>query len=729
MTVEGCKNNVVENERFIYVRDDDTGRYFAVGWLPVARPYSKYLAIAEPGCQWITNVTDDIRAEWRIFVPAGDDPVEIWHLKLADRSGRPRRLSVFTYVSMKCDGYDLYSGEMFRLARYVPEQQAIFVRMDAEQHEKIDFPWHNGFMTGSLPPESWDADPGPFIGGGGRTLRDPQAVETGRCTGSVAPMWPSAAALHWRLDVPASGETQLRILLGACDGEPTIDRLRRKYLVGWTTEYDHLRDVCESNNALVAPVRIDAAPELSLAGMLNVWVKLQCHYGLYWGRWGFCGYRDQLQQVVGNLSQAPDLCRERILAACRHQYADGFALRGWRPIDTHRNVDSASWLIHAVTEYVKETADFALLDEVAPFYDSGEAPVRDHLVRALDRLWADRGAHGLPLSFEGDWNDSLTGPCRRGKGESVWMGMAFCRAAALLRELALKLKNQPLADQLAARQRAMADAVNAHGWDGGWYLCALDDDGEPIGSAKNDEGRIFLNTQSWAHLGGVADDERWTKSWAAAREQLDTGWGFMLNTPAYTRVHPNVGRLSYIRPGAGENASVYTHGNAFLFLALLERGLADEALEVWRGINPANPARPGAAMPNVFYNGFYGPDSEIMPGLADHAWTTGSCAWMLHGVVELMFGLRRTYDGLVIRPCIPSTWPTARITRVYRGTTYRVTIDNPHAISGAAVESIAIDGTPHAHAAPLPIDAGTHEVTVTLDDKTSGILYDWRPQF
>jgi cellobiose phosphorylase len=779
MTEPGLTNNVIENERVLYVRDDATGRFFAASWTPVARPPDAYRATSEPGSQLFENTTNGLEVVWRIFVPAGEDPVEIWNVSVRDLTGQPRRVSLFSHVSMPCDGVDLYSGGMFRVARYLPGTRAIYVQTDAEQHATMDFPWHNGFMTADREPAGWDANPGAFLGGGGRTLREPRAVAEGRSGNSMQAMWPPIASLRLRLDVPAGGQAGTRLLVGACAGPEMIDRLRAKYLVPWLDRDEHLEAVRAAVGELAGASRIDA-PEPSIGGMLNVWVKLQSHFGLRWGRWGFCGYRDQLQHAIGCLGLgggAVAMARDRILAACRHQMADGFALRGWRPIDRHRNVDSASWLVPAVSEYVKETGDWSLLAERAPFFESGDkksdsekaggetGTVLNHLERAMDRLWADRGARGLPLSLEGDWNDSLTGPCRAGRGESVWMGMAFCRAAGQLAELAdwwaahfgaLAAKAPALAAaasqddlrelsaRLSARRAAMAESINAHGWDGGaaasdsannsndksdgnsvnnsgggrWYLCALDDDGAPVGSAANDEGRIFLNPQSWAVLAGVADDARWESAWAAAREHLDAGgWGYMLNWPHYSRPVANVGRLSYIRPGAGENASVYTHGNAFLMLALLERGLADEALAVWRAIWPGNPDRPGAAMPHVFYNGFYGPASEIAPGLADHPWTTGSAAWMAWGAMEKMLGLRRTFDGLVVRPCLPSSWPTARVERLYRGTLYRVMIDNPHAVSGAAVESILVDGRPHPAAAPLPIDAAEHEVLVRLGDR------------
>jgi cellobiose phosphorylase len=143
--IQGYNNNVIENERFVYIRDDATGDYFSVGWEPCLRDPEHWVCRAGLNYQSIENTTNRLKVIWRIYVPAGKDPVEIWDVRVQDASGAPRRVSMFIYVGMKCDGVDLYCGELCRIAQYDPALEAIFVRMDAERHTTIDFPWHNGF--------------------------------------------------------------------------------------------------------------------------------------------------------------------------------------------------------------------------------------------------------------------------------------------------------------------------------------------------------------------------------------------------------------------------------------------------------------------------------------------------------------------------------------------------------------------------------------------------------
>lgn len=712
ITPEGYLNTVVAEERIVYVRDDDTGAFFSIGFAPVCRPCRSYRCGSGLGYQIVENETDGVRATWRIYVPAGTDPVEIWDLRLENVSRRRRRLSLFTEVGMSCAGMDLYYGIIYRRADYRPGVNAILVRQDAEKHTTIDFPNHNAFLTADRRAVSWTTHRAFFMGRRGN-LANPEALANPACMRRQTDRFLPTATLQLPLTLTPGARADTRLLAGACDAEAGIARWRRKYLDGSLDADRHFDALRRERSGMTANIQI-AAPDASIEPLFNIWMKQLIQYGAIHVREGYKGYRDIVQQAQGVLTQAPNLARNILLKACRHQYRDGFALRGWHPTDPMRYADSAQWMVSSVTEYVKETGDFSLLRERVPFFDGGADTVYGHLRRAMRRLRLDRGAHGLTLIHFGDWNDSLTGVGRKGCGESVWLSMAFCRDALLMEELARRIGKLNDACLMRRWYREMRGAINRHAWDGAWYRCALDDDGRPVGSRSNRAGKLFLNMQSWAQLGRVCGDARWNKSWANVRRRLDTGWGLKLNWPTYLKPVANVGRLSYLRPGICENGSVYTHGNAFMLLALLERGMADEAWRLLKAMHPANPRRPMVNQINTYFNGFFGPDTICEPGRGEHAWCTGSAAWLFLAVTEFLFGLRRTYDGLIVRPCLPSGWKKAAITRTFRGTTYAVEISNPGGAANAPVAGIAIDGRAHPPAAPLPIDGRRHRVLVRL---------------
>jgi cellobiose phosphorylase len=712
MVDAGYSNLVVADKRIIYVRDDNSGEFFSVGFGPCYKEYQSYCCGAGLNYQIIENITDGLKVVWRIFVPVGYDPVEIWDVRIENTGNTDRTVSIFTCVEMPCDGVDTYGGGIFRYAAYYPDVRAIFVRADAEKFTEIDFPLHNGFIAADRKPDYWDAHLEKFIGSK-QTLQNPIAVQNGRCGNSDASVRMPSGSLQFRMRLKTAQTQDIRCVVGACEDMQTIEEFRKKYLDGSIDRCRHFDELANERGRMMENITVDTSED-AINKTLNIWGKQQSHYLATWCRWGYKGYRDIVQMSMGTLYWDTELAKRNLLDAMRHQYRDGFALRGWNPLDPMRYVDCGSWLIAAVTEYIKETGDRSFLDKTVPYFDGGEGTVYEHLMRVMERLHKDRGEHRLCLAFFGDWNDSLTGVCKKGKGESVWMSMAFCRCAMLMAELADHLGKEADAEKMRICKKDMADAINTYAWDGRWYLCALDDDGRPVGSKTNEQGRIFLNVQSWAQLGQICDTKRWESALAAVDEYLDSGWGLQLNWPTYLKPEKNIGRLSYLRPGICENGSVYTHGNAFFYMAFLERRMADRALRLWQDIHPSNPNRPVKCQPNIFANGYFGPDSDINPGEAEHMWTTGSAAWLISCTIEYMLGLRRTYEGIVIKPCLPSAWKTASIVRHFRQTTYRVKINKAVGIESPAIKSITVDGAEHPAHKPLPIDGKEHEVIVSL---------------
>jgi cellobiose phosphorylase len=79
-------------------------------------------------------------------------------------------------------------------------------------------------------------------------------------------------------------------------------------------------------------------------------------------------------------------------------------------------------------EYINETHDFSILDEVVPFYDEGKTTVYEHMVLALDFAISECSERGLPLIRKGDWNDTLDhiGPRAKAKPSGVLSSFVMC---------------------------------------------------------------------------------------------------------------------------------------------------------------------------------------------------------------------------------------------------------------------------------------------------------------
>jgi len=693
------------NSRVIYVRDDNTGRYWNVGYYPVCRRPDNFDCRHGPGYTAIANTTDGVSAAWRLFVPKGTDPVELWTLTIRNVGRRKRRLSVFAFAELSLAtsfptyGYASFLNGLLLAGRYGVAARRLTM---AEPN-----PYQAAVFLSSRRPTSREADFNAFVEQF-RTLANPKALEKGRCSGAIASRDRVAGVLHHKLSLRPGACWRGDFLAGAANAhkvESETDRYARKYLAdrGRSVE-DAFAGTVNAVKRLLGRVQVQMG-DYELDVLFNQWIPLLVQWGLTSGRWGMLGYRDILQQAQGAAMFTPAKARGRIVQALGYQYRSGHAVRSFPMVhkdSAMRYADSGFWLIGSVTEYLKETGDLRFLKERVTYLDGSAGPVIGHLRKVVELLWQDRGPRGLCLIRQGDWNDSLTHVGPKGRGESVWLSQAFCLACLQMEELHLHIGSDGLAERYRGYYRVVKKALNRHCWDGAWYVRAFDDEGSPVGSRANRQGKIFLNTQAWAILSGTVRPDRIEPMLTSVRKYLRTPYGYMLLYPTYTKKQANIGRITCLEPGCSENASVYTHGNAFLAVALLQLGKADEGFDVIRRIMPCNPENPSdAVMPYQLANGYGGLDHRSDPGKAQFGWSTGSGAWLHQAVVEYLFGLRRTYQGLCLKPCLPSDWSRGRITRRYRGATYRVNYVRDGG-DGNDVRAVKVNGEGHDPACPLP---------------------------
>ncbi|MDD5708686.1 MAG: hypothetical protein PHR35_22450, partial [Kiritimatiellae bacterium] len=351
-------------------------------------------------------------------------------------------------------------------------------------------------------------------------------------------------------------------------------------------------------------------------------------------------------------------------------------------------------IVYALEKYLKESGDFDLLEERIPYVDEKQPDtVFGHACRAMVYLWKTRGAHGLCLLGCGDWLDSLNNAGVKGKGESVWLSIAFCYALREMEHIAQRIGQRAKAGAFSRRRAAMADIVNRRGWDGNWYLMAFSDEGVTIGSARNkDGGKMFLNPQSWAVLADVADPVRTRKAMEACEERLRFEIGYLCFAPMYSRYDESVGRISL---WPSEGGSVYTHAATFKIAADCKLGEGDRAWETLRRIVPASgvvSVEVTSAEPMAIPNAYMGPQWP-QPGATYQGLWTASADWVLQIMVEEMFGAKADYDGLVIAPCLPSAMTEARVERHFRGSVYDIRIAKPAGICRGEVR-LRVDGRP-----------------------------------
>jgi cellobiose phosphorylase len=306
-----------------------------------------------------------------------------------------------------------------------------------------------------------------------------------------------------------------------------------------------------------------------------------------------------------------------------------------------------------------------------------------------------------------------------GVAESVFIAGLFCRAAEELAAIEELTGDARSAARWRSERARMIEAVDAHGWDGRWFLRAYDASGQLVGSDRSEEGRIFIEPQGMCVMGGIGlEDGRAATALASARQDLGTEHGLVLLDPPYTRYHVELGEISSYPPGYKENGSVFCHTNPWIAIAEALVGEDDHAFETYRRINPSvreELSEIHRCEPYVYAQMSAGKAAGAS-GEAKNSWLTGTAAWNLVAITQWILGIRPEHEGLRIDPRLPSSWDGYRAERRFRGATYRIAVRKPIGSTGRA-SSLVVDGARVEGTLIPPVDPGA-VVEVEADVET-----------
>ncbi len=733
--------------RFLYLRDDESGDYWNPGWQPTQRELDGYSCRHGLGYSVISGERSGIRAETTYLVPPGQT-VEVWRVGVTNGRPVPASLSLFGAVeSCLWDAQDDATNFQRNLSigEVLVEDEVIYHL--TEYRERRD---HFAWFGCSRPTAGFETSRDQFLGAY-RGWDRPLAVERGTLSGSIAHGWQPVGALQVELRLEPGETRDVTFVLGYTENPPAHkfdppgsghpDTARaRTVLAAYREEGQVERDLAmlrETWEARLGTFQV-ATGDVHVDRMVNTWNPYQCMVTFNLSRSASMfesgigrgmGFRDSNQDLLGFVHLVPERARERILDIAATQLPDGGAYHQYQPLTKRGNDaigagfnDDPLWLVLGVAAYTKETGDLAILDELVPWdnVDGSETPLHDHLRRCiaftLDRL----GPHGLPLIGRADWNDCLnlnvfserpgdsfqTAPNRPGGvAESVFIAALFVLAAREAADLARLRGDDAEAARCEAGVVSMTAAIEAHAWDGAWYRRAYDHVGQPVGSAENGEGRIFIEPQGFMAMAGVGlADGRTRTAIDSVREHLATDHGIVLLQPAYTRYHLELGEITSYPPGYKENAGVFCHTNPWLMIGEAITGNAEGALDYYLRINPS--AREAISdvhrcEPYVYAQMIAGRDAPTH-GEAKNSWLTGTAAWNMVAISQWILGIRPEHAGLRVEPVIPESWPGFRATRRFRGTTYEIEVRRDGAAATAGVRLVvdgrAIEGT----VIPLP---------------------------
>jgi cellobiose phosphorylase len=117
--------------------------------------------------------------------------------------------------------------------------------------------------------------------------------------------------------------------------------------------------------------------------------------------------------------------------------------------------------------------------------------------------------------------------------------------------------------------------------------------------------------------------------------------------------------------------------------------------------------------PYVFPQNILG-DEHPQFGLARNSWLTGTASWAYQAGTQYILGIRPTYTGLLIDPCIPKSWEGFKVSRWFRNARYQIEVHNPCHVS-RGVQLIRVDGERIAgEVLPIFGDGEVHRVEVMM---------------
>ncbi|MBI3318326.1 MAG: hypothetical protein HYZ90_04150 [Candidatus Omnitrophica bacterium] len=715
------------------------GKIWTLNWQPSCEPLEGWEARHGLGYTTIQSSANGIQGKITYFV-SREAPVELWLVSLKNSSRAKRKIQVFPFVELICGDVALETHYRNILMLYneadldSSSQAIVAFKHPFKTRHKPGY----GFFGVSLPVESYETRRERFIGPYGR-LSKPQGLKGKRLSSLPVRGEDMVGVLQSTLTLKAGETREFVVVLGITENRQQVPALVAQFrsVEAAKEELEKVRNYWRES---LKKIWVET-PDPNFDRMTNLWGKYQLEAITHWrgtshyhGAEGGLGFRDTAQDVEGLLSLNLELARAKLEKLLFYQYKNGHAVSGFSDIEgtwenqgaagVIKKADVAVWLPYSVVSYVKETGDVGFLKKEIPFHDGDRASVYEHILRAVRYLYSARGAHGLPLIGHADWNDAYDHVGIKGRGESVWLGEAFVRACRQVESLAAFLGDSAVAGEMRKYAEELTGIVNENGWDGAWYLAALNDEGKKIGSQENKEGKVPLNSQTWAILSGVVPPERLPSILEKIDRYLDTPYGPALFLPSYTSFDPGIGRVSAFCPGTKENAAIFSHACAFKVVADCTIRRGNEAFDTFSKLMPMSKAKQEhnryKVEPYVWAEYVVGPGSADRFGEGAFTWNTGTTPWMFIAATEWILGARREFEGLLIDPCLPSHWKRAKIRRPFRGAVYEVTIKNPEGVC-SGVKEITLDGVPQDSPLIRPHQDGkVHRVEVVLGNPSPG---------
>ena len=729
-------NNVPRDYGGRYYYINDGGTIWNPGFLPLKTKLDSYKCRHGLGYSIFESEKNNLKAELLCFVPL-KDLCEINQLTLTNNSKEPKKVTLHGVIEWclwnAVDDQTNFQRN-WNIGEVEIDNKTIYHKTEYRERRN-----HYAFFHTNVEHDGFDSDLDKFIGLY-NSWCDPDAVLNKTSYNTVASGWAPIASHMFNLEIKPGESKTIIFQTGYVENEDD-EKFEKLHVINKKKAYELQNKYATKEQVLKAFKElkdkwVNLLSTLHVKSdndkfdrMVNILNQYQCmvtfnmsrsasYYESGTGRG--MGFRDSCQDLLGFLHLIPEKSRERIKDIASIQFEDGSTYHQYQPLTKRGNADIGGgfnddplWLIAAVSQYIKETGDYTILNDPTPFNnkEGSEKPLIDHLRASLNYIITHRGPHGLPLIGRADWNDCLNLNCfsktpgesfqtasnfESGKAESVFIAGMFVLYG---KEFATILKNvgkNEEANSILKEVKAVEEATIKYGWDGEWFVRAYDAFEHKVGSKECEDGQIFVEPQGFCTMARIGEDLGFGKKALDSVEKILTNdYGVEILHPCYKEYHIELGEVSSYPMGYKENGSVFCHNNPWIVIANTVIGNNERAFDVYRRNCPAyleEVSEIHKTEPYIYSQTIAGRDAKNY-GEAKNSWLTGTASWTMYAASQAILGIKPDYDGLMIDPHLPKEIKTAEVVRVFRGVKYNITIINNNTNNyQMVVDNKVIDG-------------------------------------
>ncbi|TCL60387.1 chitobiose phosphorylase [Kineothrix alysoides] len=725
---------------YVYIRDNDSEDYWSISWQPVGKSLEEAKYTCRHGMSYSTYECDysKIKATQTLVVPL-NDAVELWDVTIKNEDDKPRNLSLFSYCEFSFH-HIMIDNQNFQMSMYCAGSS---YGDGIIEHDLFYEEFGYQYFASNFEPDGYDCLRDKFLGLY-HTEDNPVAVERGKCSGSHELGNNHCGSLQKNIVLQPGEEVRVIFMLG--EGRREEGKNAKEKYSNLSTVDKVYEDLREYWNNKFEKLQINT-PNEGMNTLINTWTLYQAEINVMFSRFASfievggrvgLGYRDTAQDAMTIPHSNPEKCRQRIVELLRGLVSKGYGLHLFQPEwfepdheekpfnsptvipspDKDNIVhglkdacsDDALWLVSSIVEFIKETGDKAFVDEVITYADGGKGTVYEHMMRILDFSAEQVGATGICKGLRADWNDCLN----LGGGESAMVSFLHYWAIENFLELAKYLGREEEIVKYTEMSEKVKKVCNDELWDGEWFIRGITKNGKKIGTHSDKEGKVHLESNSWAVLSGAADYEKGIRAMDSVDEYLYTPWGIMLNAPSYTVPDEDIGFVTRVYPGVKENGAVFSHPNPWAWAAECKLGRGDRAMRFYNALCPYyqnDKIDIREAEPYSYCQFIMGRD-HTAHGRARHPFMTGTGGWAYFSATRYMLGMRPQFEHLEIDPCVPADWKEFSMQRQWRGVDYHIEVVNPDGVM-KGVKELYLDGE-LVQRIPL-MDKGTaHQVKVVM---------------